>query len=72
MGIVRALVVIVIIAVAASPLVSGRFGTSSDVPAVYAESFSIVVRDKQERDKEKKDKNSSSDEDDKGRRIKTE
>lgn len=71
MGIVRALVVIVIIAVAASPLISSRLGTSTDVPSVYAESYSLTVRDKQERDKEKKDRNASSDEDDKGRRIKT-
>ena len=41
MGIVRALVALVLIAVAASPMVSGRLGTGTDVPSVYAD----VVRD---------------------------
>jgi len=71
MGIVRAIVAILLIAVAASPLVSGRYGTSTYIPAAYASSSQFVVRDKQERDKEKKDQNSSSDEDSKGNRIKT-
>jgi hypothetical protein len=72
MGVVRALVVVVIVAVAASPLISGWFGTSPDAKAVYADSISFGVRGKHdERDKEKKDQNSSSDEDEKGNRIKT-
>ena len=72
MGFVRALVAILLIAVAASPLASGSFGASSDVPAVYAESSSSALRDKKERDKEKKERNASSDEDERGNRIKTE
>jgi hypothetical protein len=72
MGVVRALVAVVIVAVAASPLVSGWVGTSTDAKTVYADSVSIGVRGKHdERDKDKKEKNSSSDEDDKGNRIKT-
>jgi hypothetical protein len=72
MGVVRALVVVVIVAVAASPLIGGWFGTSPDAKTVYADAVSLDVRGKHdERDKEKKDKNSSSDEDDKGNRIKT-
>jgi hypothetical protein len=70
MGLVRALVAIVLIAVAASPLVS-RLGTSPDVPSAYAASNLVIVRDKHDRDKEKKDQNSSSDEDSRGNRIKT-
>jgi hypothetical protein len=72
MGFVRALVVILLIAVAASPLVSGRLGASTDVSAAYASSDAFGVRgDKQEKDKEKKDRNASSDEDSRGNRIKT-
>ena len=71
MGLVRALVAIVLIAVAASPLVSGRLGASSDVPAVYAASNPFSLRDKNDRDREKKEKNASSEEDSKGNRIKT-
>jgi len=72
MGVVRALVLILLIAVAASPLISGRLGTSTGVPAVYADSVSFGVRGRHdERDKDKKDQNSSSDEDSRGNRIKT-
>jgi hypothetical protein len=71
MGMVRALVAIVLIAVAASPIFSGRFGTSTDVPSVYADSSVITVRDKNDRDREKKEENRSRDEDDKGNREKT-
>src|SRR3954453_21603918 len=72
MGVVRALVVIVVIAVAASPLISGWFGTNTEVGTAYADSSSFGVRAKHdERDKDKKDQNSSSDEDSKGNRIKT-
>ena len=71
MGFVRALVAIVLIAVAASPLVSSKLGASSDVPAVYAASYSLSLRDKNDRDREKKEKNASSDEDSKGNRIKS-
>ena len=71
MGMVRAIVAIVLIAVAASPMVSGRFGTSSDVPSVYAADWSsLTSRDKNERDKDKKEKNrqDEDDEDEKGNR----
>jgi hypothetical protein len=71
MGIVRALVALVLIAVAASPMLSGKFGTSTDVPSVYAASSSLSVLDKKDRDDEKKQKNRDSDEDSKGRREKT-
>jgi hypothetical protein len=72
MGIVRALVAILLIAVAASPLVRGKIGMSTDVPSVYAESSQFFVRGKHdEKDQDKKDKNNSSDEDSKGNRIKS-
>jgi hypothetical protein len=71
MGVVRAIVAILIIAVAASPLVGAWFGTGADTSFVYAASDQSSVRDKAERDKDTKDKNSSSDEDSKGNRIKT-
>jgi hypothetical protein len=72
MGVVRALVAVVVIAVAASPLFSGWVGTSSDAPSVYAYSSITSVRGRHdEKDQDKKDKNSSSDEDSKGNRIKT-
>ncbi len=72
MGVVRAIVAIVLIAVAASPLVSGGFLTSSDVPMVYADGSRLVVQGKQDKDKEKKDQNRDSDEDERGNRIKNE
>ena len=50
MGFVRALVVILLIAVAASPLVSGRLGASTDVPAVYASSDAFGVRGDKQRE----------------------
>ena len=71
MGIVRALVALVLIAVAASPMLSGRFGTSTDVPSVYADSSAISTYDKNDRDREKKEENRQRDEDEKGRREKT-
>ena len=71
MALVRALVAIVLIAVAASPLVSSRLGASYDVPAVYAASNPFSLRDTHDRDREKKERNASSDEDSKGNRIKT-
>jgi len=71
MGIVRALVALALIAVAASPLVSGRLGTSTDVPSVYADSSVTSILDKKDRDDEKKEKNRTSDEDEKGNREKT-
>ncbi len=71
MGVVRALVAIVLIAVAASPLVSGNFGINASVPSVYADYTSISVQDKKERDNEKKEKNRESDEDEKGNRERT-
>lgn len=72
MGFVRALVAIVLIAVAASPLLSNGGWTRSDVPAVYADAGQIIVRDKkQDKDNEKKDKNRNSDEDSRGNRERT-
>ena len=75
MGIVRALVALVLIAVAASPMVNGRLGTSADVPSVYAEAGTSSVQQKHpERDEDKKDKNrdDEDDEDEKGNRRLTE
>jgi hypothetical protein len=74
MGVVRALVAIVLVAVAASPLLSGGLVTRSDVPTVYADSGRLDVRGKQdkEKDREKKDQNRDSDEDARGNRVKTE
>jgi len=71
MGIVRALVALVLIAVAASPMLSGRLGTGTDVPSVYADSSAISVHDKNDRDREKKEENRQRDEDEKGNREKT-
>jgi hypothetical protein len=68
MGVVRALVAIVIIAVAASPLVSGKLGVDTSVPSVYAEFSGVSVQGKQDRDKEKKEENRNRDEDEKGHR----
>jgi len=74
MGLVRALVALVLIAVAASPMLSGRLWTSTDVPSVYADSSAISVYDKNDRDREKKEKNreDEDDEDEKGNRKPTE
>ncbi len=74
MGIVRALVALVLIAVAASPMLSGRLGTGTDVPSVYADSSAISIYDKNDRDREKKEKNreDEDDEDEKGNRRLTE
>lgn len=72
MGVVRALVAILVIAVAASPLFGGSWSTSG-VPSVFADAGQLVVRDrKPERDREKKDQNRNSDEDKKGNRERTE
>ena len=71
MGVVRALVAIVIITVAASPLVSGKLGFSSDVPSVYADASSITLRDKKEKDEDRKRQNRDSDEDERGNRERT-
>lgn len=71
MGIVRALVALVLIAVAASPMLSGKLGTSTDVPSVYADSSVITTYDKNDRDREKKEENRRRDEDDRGNREKT-
>ena len=71
MGIVRALVALVLIAVAASPMLSGRLGASTDVPSVYADASVLNTYDKNDRDREKKDENRQRDEDEKGRREKT-
>jgi hypothetical protein len=73
MGFVRALVAIILVTVAASPLLGG-VGPSSDVPSVYAsaDAGQLVLRDKQERDREKKEQNRNSDEDEKGNRERTE
>ena len=71
MGIVRAIVALVLIAVAASPMLSGGFGTSSDVPSVHAASSVTSLLDKNDRDREKKEKNRQRDEDEKGNREKT-
>lgn len=71
MGLVRALVAIVLIAVAASPLVSGRFGGGAGVPTVYADFASISVQDKKDRDRERKEENRNRDEDERGNREKT-
>src|SRR5688500_17252110 len=71
MGIVRALVALVLIAVAASPMLSGRLGTGTDVPSVYADSSAISVHDKYDRAREKKEENRQRDEDEKGNREKT-
>jgi hypothetical protein len=68
---VRALVAIALIAVAASPIVSGRFGTSTDVPSVYAASSQFSLLDKQDRDNERKEENRRREEDDRGNRKKT-
>jgi hypothetical protein len=71
MGVVRALVAIIVVAVAASPLFGGVWSTS-DVPSVYAAAGQLVVQDrKPERDREKKDQNRNSDEDEKGNRERT-
>jgi hypothetical protein len=71
MGVVRALVAILVIAVAASPLFGGVW-SKSDVPSVYADAGDLVVRDKkQDKDNEKKDQNRNSDEDKKGNRERT-
>ncbi|MGE3270086.1 MAG: hypothetical protein AB7P40_15145 [Chloroflexota bacterium] len=73
MGVVRALVAIIVIAVAASPLVSGSLWGGSSVPAVYADAGQIVLRDKkQDKDRERKDQNRDSDEDERGNRERTE
>ena len=77
MGLARAIVVIVLIAVAASPLISGTFSGGPSAPVVYADSSSaslIIVRDKGDRDREKKDKNRADedDEDERGHRQQTE
>ena len=71
MGIVRAIVALVLIAVAASPMLSGGFGTSPDVPSVHAASSVTSLLDKNDRDREKKEENRQRDEDEKGRREKT-
>ncbi len=72
MGFVRALVALVLFAMATSPLAGRWIGTSADAPSVYADSGRLVVQGKHdERDKEKKERNSSSDEDARGNRIKT-
>lgn len=74
MGVARALVVVVLIALATSPLVSGTFNVGSGVPSVYADtpaSSFVIVRDKQEKDQDRKNKNRDSDEDSRGNRIKT-
>jgi hypothetical protein len=71
MGIVRAIVALVLIAVAASPILNGRIWTNTDVPSAYASSSLTSLLDKNDRDKEKKDENRNRDEDDKGRREKT-
>jgi hypothetical protein len=72
MGLVRALVALVLIAVAASPMVSDRLGTGADVPSVYADTGMSSLRQKHpEKDQEEKDENRRRDEDDKGNRQKT-
>ncbi|MFN8636366.1 MAG: hypothetical protein U0893_21155 [Chloroflexota bacterium] len=74
MGVARALVVVVLIALATSPLVSGTFNVGSAVPSVYADSPSsslVIVRDKNDKDQDRKNKNRDSDEDSRGNRIKT-
>jgi hypothetical protein len=71
MGLVRALVAVVLIAVAASPMLSGRPGTGSTVPSVYADALSMSVYGKQDKDNERKEENRNRDEDEKGRREKT-
>jgi hypothetical protein len=71
MGLVRALVALVLVAVAASPMLSGRLGTGSDVPSVYADSSVLSTYDKQEKDNKRKEENRNRDEDEKGRREKT-
>jgi hypothetical protein len=71
MGIVRALVALVLIAVAASPMLSGRLGTGAEVPSVYASSSQVSVLGKEEKDNERKEENRNRDEDDKGNREKT-
>lgn len=74
MGIVRAIAALVLIAVAASPMVSGRLGTGTDVPSVYADSSVVAVQGKTDRDREKKEKNRADedDEDERGNRQLTE
>jgi hypothetical protein len=71
MGFVRALVALVLIAVAASPMLSGRLGTGTDVPSVFADSSVLNFQGRNDKDQEKKDKNRESDEDEKGNREKT-
>jgi hypothetical protein len=71
MGLVRALVVLVLVAVAASPMLSGKLGTGSDVPSVYADSSVLSTYGKQDKDNERKEENRNRDEDEKGRREKT-
>jgi hypothetical protein len=72
MGVVRALVAIVLIAVAASPLLGSGSPIDTSAPAVYAASNPLMTQDKNERDREKKERNRNSDEDEKGNREKTE
>jgi hypothetical protein len=77
MGVARAIVAVILVAVAASPLVGGTFAGSSAAPVVYADSPSttyVVTYGKPEKDKERKDKNreDEDDEDERGNRQQTE
>lgn len=71
MGIVRALVALVVIAIAVSPLVSGRPSESGGSAAVYAAGEIIFVQDRKDKDNEKKEENRQRDEDSRGNREKT-
>jgi hypothetical protein len=58
MGLVRTLVVVVLIAVAASPIVGGWFSQSEPISPAYAQDDLTIVRGRHdETDKDKKDKN---------------
>ena len=75
MGVVRAIVAIILVAVAASPLVGGSW-SNTEMSTAYASADGgagqLVIRDKkQDKDNEKKDQNRNSDEDEKGNRERT-
>jgi len=58
MGLVRALVVVVMVAVAASPFIGDWFRTGTDISPAYAQGDLTIVRGRHdEKDKDKKDKN---------------
>ena len=74
MGMLRALVVLVLVVVAVSPLAGNWLRLSADIPSVYADSVNIGMNQKHpDRDKDKKEKNrdDQDDEDERGNRHQT-